>query len=145
MQSPIWSNWPAMADMVDFAQPVAALASKADFKSSDSNEVKDHAQEASFCGRQVPARAQREGGAGQGYCQISWFQRLILPTHGGLTRIDSENAGNSGKLPSRRVEIGFWIVSKPLAGWEDPKMGLEWSRTLPKTSQKPREANSLIP
>ena len=40
------------------------------------------------------------------------------------------------------VKFRFRVVSRPSAGWHDPKMYPGWSRTLPKASRTPWEANS---
>ena len=46
-------------------------------------------------------------------------------------------------MPSRGIKIGFWTVSRPLAGLGGPKMIPERSRTLPEGSQTPWDPDYL--
>ena len=55
----------------------------------------------------------------------------------------SKNSGKYGKLPRGSVKVGFWAVLKPLVGWDGLKVGLEWSRTLPKASPDTLECKSF--
>ena len=47
--------------------------------------------------------------------------------------IQSKNSGRYVKLARGGVKVGFRAVSMPLADWDEPKKGPEWSRTFPDT------------
>ena len=50
-----------------------------------------------------------------------------------------KNEGKCGELPSRGVKVEFQTVSRPWAGWGEPKTAPAQPRTLPKATQTPRD------
>ena len=51
-------------------------------------------------------------------------------------------AVNMACCPGGVVKVGFWEISKALAGRDGLKRDSEWSRTLPRALQTPWAANS---
>ena len=64
-----------------------------------------------------------------------------VPCHGVAHGHIAKIVVNIVNCPEGGVKFGFRAVSGALVSWGGPKMDPEWSRTLPKASQTPWEAN----